>query len=253
MDSDTTEMNHEGETALITGGAHRVGKAITLALAAAGVNVVINYNTSDAPAEETMMKARSLGVDAMLAQADVSDYTQVQAMFAAATERFGAVDILINSASKFRKTPLPTDNLEDWHTAIDVLVHGSFHCSNIVAPMMLDQGTGVIINIVDLLAWHPRPGYAAHAVGKAALLALTRQLAVDLAPSVRVNAVAPGPVLPPAHYSPQVNARIAKRTLLQRWGTPEDVAQAVMYLINAEYVTAETITVDGGERYGSNL
>ena len=244
-------MNPKGKTAIITGGAHRVGKAITLGLANAGANVVINYNASSEAARETANEAHSLGVKAIATKANVVAYSQVKHMVREATENFGGVDILVNSASSFKKTPMPTDSPEDWRTATDILIHGAFHCANAVAPIMLQQGVGVIVNIVDMLAWHPRPGYSAHSVGKAGLLALTRQLAVDLAPDVRVNAVAPGPVLAPDHYSASTNARIASRTLLKHWGSPGDVSQAVLYLVEADYITAETITVDGGERFAN--
>ena len=240
----------KGKTALITGGAHRVGKAITLALAEAGANVVINYNTASQAAEATVAEAQGLGVGALMVQADVSDRQQVEAMVAAAQEKFGGVDILVNSASLWRKTPFPMEDVSDWHRVTDILIHGAFYCANAVAPLMLQQGAGVIVNIIDLSAWNPWPGFTAHAVGKAALLALTRQLALELAPAVRVNAVAPGPVLPPPNYSPQQIERVANRTLLKRWGRPEDIAQAVMYFVTAPYVTGETLAVDGGERLG---
>ncbi len=244
----TKEQMTKGKTALVTGGAHRVGKAITLALARAGANVVINYNTSSQAAEATVAEAQGLGVDALMLQADVSDRQQVEAMAAAAHKKFGSVDILVNSASLWRKTPFPMDDVTDWHRVTNILIHGAFYCANAVAPLMLQQGAGVIVNIIDLSAWTPWPNFTAHSVGKAALLALTRQLALELAPAVRVNAVAPGPVLPPPDYSPQQIERVANRTLLKRWGTPEDIAQAVMYFVTAPYVTGETLAVDGGER-----
>jgi 3-oxoacyl-[acyl-carrier protein] reductase/pteridine reductase len=243
-------MDLAGRTALITGGAHRVGRAITLALARAGANVVINYHTSSAAAVATAAEARALGVSALPVQADVSDPRQVAAMVAAAREHLGTIGILVNSASRFEKTPFPTDDLAPWHRVTGILIHGSFYCANAVAPMMLERGEGAIVNIVDLSAWEPWPNFAAHSVGKAALLALTRQLALELAPTVRVNAVAPGPVLPPPDYDETKITRIARRTLLNRWGTPEDVAEAVLFLIRADYITGEVVTVDGGERYG---
>jgi NAD(P)-dependent dehydrogenase (short-subunit alcohol dehydrogenase family) len=240
-------MNPKGKTALITGGAHRVGKAITMALARAGANVVINYHTSSEAAEGTAAEARALGVEALPVQADVSDLQQVDVMVEAAKNRFGGIDILINSASHFEKTPFPTHDVSAWQRVTGILIHGSFYCANQVAPLMLERGEGAIINIADLSAWEPWPDFAAHGVGKAALLALTRQLALELAPTVRVNAVAPGPVLPPPAYSEAQLARIAQRTLLNRWGTPEDVAHAVIFLVKADYVTGEVIVVDGGE------
>ncbi len=247
MTNDQGQMT-KGKTALVTGGAHRVGKAITLALAEAGANVVINYNTASQAAEATVAEAQGLGVGALAVQADVSDRRQVEAMVAAAQEKFGGVDILVNSASLWRKTPFPMEDVSDWHRVTDILIHGAFYCANAVAPLMLQQGDGVIVNIIDLSAWRPWSGFTAHSVGKAALLALTRQLALELAPAVRVNAVAPGPVLPPPDYNPQQIERVANRTLLKRWGRPQDIAQAVLYFVTAPYVTGETLAVDGGER-----
>lgn len=243
-------MNPKGKTALVTGGAHRVGKAITRALAQAGANVVINYHTSFEAAEATAAEIQALGVKALIVQADVADYQQVEQMVAAAREKFGGIDILVNSASLWRKTPFPMTNLEGWHRVTDILINGSFYCANAIAPLMLAKGEGAIVNIADLSAWEPWPGFMAHSVGKAALLALSRQLALELAPAVRVNAVAPGPVLPPPDYDEAKIARTAAKTLLNRWGTPEDVAEAVLYFIRADYVTGEVIAIDGGERLG---
>ena len=243
-------MQLRGKTALITGGAQRVGRAITLALAHAGCNVVINYSKSGQAAEATAADARAAGVRALPWQADVANHEQVTAMVAAAEERFGGVDILINSASHFEKTPFPTGDLAGWQRVTRILIDGAFYCANAVAPGMLRRQNGVIINIVDMAAMQPWPNFAAHSVGKSALLGLTRQLALELAPSVRVNGVAPGLILPPPGYSPKQIERAASRTLLGRWGTVDDVTHAVMYLIEADYVTGEVIVVDGGERYG---
>lgn len=243
-------MDPSGKTALITGGAHRVGKAISLALARAGANIVINYNTSSAAAEATAAEIGALGVEALAIQADISDHRQVEKMVAAAVDRFGSVDILVNSASLWRETPFPTNNFDDWHQVTGTLINGSFFCANFVAPLMLKKGQGVIINIIDLAAFEPWPNFMAHSVGKAALLALSRQLALELAPAVRVNAVAPGPVLPPPDYDDAKIARTAQKTLLNRWGAPEDVAEAVLYFIKADYVTGEVLAIDGGERFG---
>lgn len=242
-------MEINGKTALITGGAHRVGKAITLALAQGGANVIINYHSSAGPAEETVAEARALGVDAIAVQADVADLDQVNGMVATAVDHFGTVDILVNGASLWRKTPFPMDDLADWHRVTGILINGSLYCANAVAHAMLVQGEGAIVNVVDLSAWKPWRGYTAHSVGKAALLALTRQLALELGPAVQVNAVAPGPVLPPPDYGEQQIAAVAARTLKKRWGTANDVADAVLFLIHADYITGEVIVVDGGERY----
>jgi 3-oxoacyl-[acyl-carrier protein] reductase/pteridine reductase len=241
----------KGKTALITGGAHRVGKAIALTLAQAGANVVINYHSSDAAARETVREAQAVGVGALAVQADVGNLEQVRALVASAGDQFGAVDILVNSASIWKKTPMPMGDFTDWHRVLGVLVDGSMYLADAVAPAMLEREEGTIINIVDLSAWKPFSGYIAHSVGKAALLALTRQLAVELAPAVSVNAVAPGPVLPPPDYSEDEISRVARRTLKGRWGVAQDVADAVRFLVEADYITGDVIVVDGGERLGS--
>jgi pteridine reductase len=246
-------MDIQDKTALVTGGAHRVGKAIALGLARAGANVVINYHGSAQAAEETVAEVRAVGVEALAVRADVSDPDQVQAMVGAAVDRFGAVQILVNSASLWRKTPFPMEDYADWHRVTRVLIDGSLYCANSVAPSMLERGEGAMVNIVDLSAWEPWPGFTAHSVGKAALLALTRQLALDLAPAVQVNAVSPGPVLPPPGYDAEQIDRVARRTLKRRWGSPKDVVDAVLFLVRADFITGEVIAVDGGERFGHRL
>lgn len=243
-------MEMQGKTALVTGGAHRVGRAISLAFARAGANVVVNYHSSAVEAVSTAAEIERLGVKALPFQADVSKPDQVHAMVAAANECFGGVDLLVNSASIFVETPIPTQDFSLWHKVTNILLDGAFYCSNAVAPYMLEKGEGAIIFIIDLSAWEPWPNFAAHSVGKAGLLALSRQLALEFAPSVRVNAVAPGPVLPPPNYSAEKIEATGAKTLLNRWGRPEDVADAVLFLAKADYITGDVIAVDGGERYG---
>ena len=243
-------MEIAGKVALVTGGAHRVGKAITMMLAKAGAHVVVNYYSASTEAEQTVAEAQALGVHARAIQCDVAEWTEVQSMADAIIEEFGGVDIIVNSASLFDKMPFPTDDLSTWHRVTAVSIDGPFYVCNALAPSMLARGGGSIVNIVDLSAWEPWVNFTAHSVSKAALLAFTKQLALELAPTIRANAVAPGPVLPPPNYDEKQAEKTARRTLLRRWGTPEDVAFAVRYLLEAEYVTADVITVDGGERYG---
>ena len=243
-------MDLKGKTALVTGGAHRVGKAITLALAKEGANVVINYRSSDKQAIDTAQEAAAMGVETLVVQADISKLDQVKEMVRQTKEKFGSVDVFVNSASPFIQTPLPTSDYNQWHNVIDIIIHGSFYCANEIAPLMLEGGGGAMIFIVDLSALEPWPNFAAHSVSKAAMLALSKQLALELAPSVRVNAIAPGPVLPPPDYSEQKIKRTAQKTLLNRWGTAEDVAQTVVFLAKSDYITGDLIAVDGGERFG---
>jgi 3-oxoacyl-[acyl-carrier protein] reductase/pteridine reductase len=243
-------MELKNKTALITGGAVRVGREITLSLAKAGAHVAINYYQDADEAARTAREAASYGISALAVQADISQWTQVKRMFATIHRKLGPIDILVNSSSLFKPTPLPTESVEAWQAVTGILVNGAFYVSNLAAFDMLKKKQGVIVNIIDLTAWEAWPHFAAHVVGKSALLALTRQLAVDLAPHVRVNAIAPGPILPPRDYSPEKIKRTAAKTLLGRWGTPEDISRTVIFLIESDYINAEVVTVDGGERYG---
>lgn len=246
-------MDPKGKVALITGGAHRVGKAITLMLAQAGAQVVVNYNTSAAEAAQTVAEVQALGVEALAIQADVADWDAVQAMSKSIRQHFGGVDIIINCASYFGKTPFPVSDPGLWHKVTRISIDGAFYVCNALVPSMQQRGGGAIVNIVDLSVWQPWPNFMAHSVGKAGLLALTKQLALELAPTIRANAVAPGAVLPPPDYSAEQIQKSAASIPLEKWGGAEAVAQAVKYLIEADFVTGDVLTVDGGERLGKKL
>jgi NAD(P)-dependent dehydrogenase (short-subunit alcohol dehydrogenase family) len=243
-------MNIENKVALVTGGAHRVGKAITLMLAKAGANVVINYHTSAAQAEATAEEVRALGKKVLSVQADIANYAQVKAMAGQIKIWFGGIDILVNSADRWEKSPFPSEDIGPWERIVGTGINGPYYVTNVFAPLILERGGGAIVNIVDLSAWEAWPNFTAHAVAKTSLLAMTRQFALELGPTIRVNAVAPGPVLPPPDYSPEQIERVATRTLLNRWGSAEDVAWTVKFLIEADFITGETIRVDGGEHFG---
>ncbi len=241
-------MDLNGKVALVTGGAVRVGKAISLALADAGADIVMNYNTSAAASTQTVAEIEARGRQALAFQADVAQGAQVQAMVDAAIARFGRLDVLVNSASVWQRTPWEELTEEMWDAKVDVDLKGAFLCAKAASPYLTAHGNGAIINIVDLSALKPFPNFLAHSAAKAGLLNLTYGLAQELAPAVRVNAVAPGPVLPPPDYTEAQNAATAKRTLLGRWGTAEDVADAVVFLAKAPYITGVLLPVDGGER-----
>jgi NAD(P)-dependent dehydrogenase (short-subunit alcohol dehydrogenase family) len=213
--------------------------------------VAINYFNSAGAAEETAAEVRAFGVDALPVQCDVSDPAQVHEMAQVIERHFGGVDILVNSASHFGRTPFPTDDPaihDEWRKVTRILIDGPWYLCNALVPAMQDRGGGVIVNIADLAAEQPWRGFAAHGVGKAALLAFTRQLAIELAPTIRANAVVPGYILPPPAHSEQRIQQAAQRTLLGRIGSPSDAAHAVKYLIEADFVTGEVLYVDGGER-----
>jgi len=237
-----------GKVALVTGGAVRVGRAIALGLADAGADIVLNYLSSAQAAVVTAAEIEARGRQVLAYQADVSRAEQVAAMVDAAVGMFGRLDVLVNSASLWRRTPWAELDEADWDQLLDINLKGPFLCAQAAAPHLAAHGNGVIINIVDTSAFVPFPNLMPHSASKAGLLNLTYALAKELAPAVRVNAVAPGLVLPPPHYSEKQIVALARRTLLGRWGSPEDVAGAVVYLVQAGYVTGVVIPVDGGRR-----
>ena len=234
----------------MTGGAHRVGRAIALALAEAGARIAIAYHQSAEEAAETVEELRGHDVDADAFGADLAQPAEAARLAEAVAGSFGPIDVLVNSASWFATDAFPTGDTTTWYQTLDVVLHGPFHLTNAVAPSMLERGGGAVVNIVDLSAWQPWPGRAAHSVAKAALLALTRQVAVELAPTVRCNAVALGPTIEPAKFGPDQVERLRRRTLLGRWAGGTEAGRAVRFLLEAEAVTGECLTVDSGEQYG---
>lgn len=238
-------MDLEGRVALVTGGAIRVGRAISLALAGEGADLVVNYNSSATEADAVVGRARELGREALAVQADVSTETGIAGLIARTREQFGRLDLLVNSAALFERTPFESITRDEWRRVIAVNLEGPFFLSQAAAPM-LRESHGSIVNICDLSAVQAWPTFAHHAVSKAGLLHLTRVLARALAPDVRVNAIIPGTVLPPEDFEGEDHAGGSDRRVVRREGRAEDVAQAVLFLWRAGFVTGETITVDGG-------
>lgn len=239
------------EVALVTGSAHRVGKAIALELARCGVHILAHYSSSLDAATQTVREIKSLGVDAFPVQADISAPGGVEAIFAALSEHFDRLRILVNSASVFQQRSLLEVTLQDWQQTLNVNLTAPFLCTQAAAAVMRrnDPSGGVIINILDKGALDPWPRYPHHSVSKAALLMLTKVSAASLGPDIRVNAVIPGPVMKPSGsgMSKDQWAALGKRLPLQRTGEPEDVARAVVYLASETFLTGTVIHVDGGE------
>ncbi|HUF49551.1 MAG TPA: SDR family oxidoreductase [Longimicrobiales bacterium] len=235
-------MEITGTTALVTGGARRVGRVISLALAEAGADVVVNYNASGAAAAQTVADIGGLGRRALAVQADVSRADDLDRLIAETTAAFGRLDIVVNSASLFERSPVLDITEAEWDRVLGVNLKAPFLLSQRAAPLLRRRG-GVIINILDLSAFQPWPSFAHHAVSKAGLLHLTRVLARALAPEIRVNAIAPGTVLPP---EAQAGEDGSERRVLRREGEPADVTDALLYLIRSDFVTGEILVVDGG-------
>ena len=243
-------MELTGRTALVTGAAKRVGREVALELARDGANVAITFQSSGDAAEKTVSDLQGQGVDAVAVELDLEYVDNIGRAVDDVVSHLGPIDVLVNNASYFEPTPFPTQDHRGWHKTFDVIVHGAYHLANAVAPQMLERNGGRIINMVDLSAWHPWPDRGAHSVAKAAVLAFTRQLAVELAPYVTVNAVAPGPSVPATSFDQDQIDRLARRTLLGRWGGAAEVASAVRFLVTSDFVTGECLTVDGGEKWG---
>jgi pteridine reductase len=241
-----------GKTALVTGAARRVGSAIARALHAAGANVVLHYRSSadDATALERELNAARAG-SAKSAEADLLEVAHLPALVAVATQGFGGLDILVNNASSFYPTPVGDITAIDWDDLIGTNLKAPLFLAQAAAPA-LHQAKGLIINLADIHGIRPLRRYPVYSIAKAGLIMLTRSLARELGPHVRVNAVAPGPVLWPEDGLDQaLQEDITSRTALKRMGAPEDVARAcVFFATEAPYVTGQVLAVDGGRSIG---
>lgn len=237
-----------GKIALVTGSAHRVGRAVALELARRGCHLMVHYNGSADKAAETVEEIRALGVRAESFRADMAEPDQIAALFAEIKRVYSRLDILVNSASIFDTGVLIDLSLEDWERSIRVNLTAPFLCTQHAARMMREAGVpGAIVNISDLGGLHGEPSYPQHSVSKAGLLMLTRVAARSLGPDIRVNAVIPGMVLRPPDMDEATWDKLAGRVPLQRDGSAEDVARAIAYLLSEDYLTGTVITVDGGE------
>lgn len=241
-------MMLQGKAVLVTGAARRVGRVIAAALAQRGARVAIHYHRSKKEAERFRDELRtSFGREAAAVQADLSDPRQIERMVAAAAKRLGGLDILVNNASIYEKSEFGRTSLAEWDAHLDTNLRAPFFLCQAVAPYMRRKGEGKIINIADWAGLRPYADYIPYCVSKAGLLCLNTALAKALAPQIQVNAIMPGPVLLPEGYSARMRENVRNATLLKRLGSPEDVAKAVLYLIeNADFVTGAAIPVDGG-------
>jgi pteridine reductase len=235
-----------GAVAVITGGARRLGKSITLALAALGCHVVINYRSAAADAEVTAGTARAAGVRALAVQGDVTQSAAVQHLLNATLAAFGRVDVLVVNAGAFRRTPLATLSEEEWDAMLTHNLRAAYLCAQRFGLHMRAHGGGCIVTLADVAGIRPWVDYLPYSIAKAGIITLTQALAKELAPSVRVNAIAPGPVLFPDDFDPAIRQREIERTLLKREGRPQNIADAAVLLIRNDYITGVVLPVDGG-------
>jgi len=234
-----------GRIALVTGAGRRVGRALAVALGAEGMRVAVHYHASDRGARETAQFIVDAGGTASLVSADLTKPDEPERLVRDVVEQLGAMDVLVNSSAVMERTPLGEVTAAAWDAMMALNLRAPFLLAQAAAPH-LSRRKGAIVNIADLAAFETWRGYIPHAITKAGIVQMTRGLAHALAPKIRVNAVAPGPVLLPDGWTPDQAEHLTATTPLGRIGTPEDVAQAVLYLLSADYVTGETIIVDGG-------
>lgn len=242
-------MELASKVVLLTG-AKRIGADVAAAVAGRGADVAILYRSSPAEAEDVATTVRGTGRRALVIQGDVSDPLSCRAAVARVDAELGRLDVLVNMASLYRRVPLEELTPDRWRSQLSVDLDGTFHCSLMAVPIMRRLGGGRIVNFADWLAASGRPryqGFLPYYVAKAGVQAFTEALAYEVAADqILVNAIAPGPILPPPDTSDDERAAVAAATPLGRWGGSAEIVKAVLALIETDFITGETIRVDGG-------
>jgi NAD(P)-dependent dehydrogenase (short-subunit alcohol dehydrogenase family) len=242
-------MDLAGRAALVTGGT-RIGSSVATALAARGVDVALTYHQSREKAERTAAAGREQGRRSLVVHADLAEPDACRDVVAGAAEAFGRLDILVTLASVYERVAYDRLTEADWERNLAVDLRSSFACAHAAAPHMRATGGGRIVFFSDWIAASHRPrytGYVPYYVAKAGVIALGEALALELAAdNILVNTIAPGPILPAASVTEKENEAVIRATPLGRWGGPEPVVQAVIMLLESDFITGETIQVDGG-------
>lgn len=248
-------MQLPGKVALVTGSARRIGKSIALELARRGASIVLHYHSSADLAAETAREIEVLGAQVLPVRADLANPGDIEALFAAADRRFGRLDVLVNNAASFERAPFEEISAEDFDRVVAVNLRAPFLAMRHAAPRLRASPrgpgeVGCVVNIVDLSAEQAWLGYAHHGAAKAGLAQLTRLAAHELGPEIRVNAIAPGAILPWPGRAADDPAwkRRGDHIPARRVGSPEDIARAVAFLVESEFITGAILPVDGGER-----
>lgn len=242
-------MELRDRVVLLTGG-KRIGATVAIELARRGADVALSYNRSRTEAEAAAEEIRALGQRALVCAADVSSASACEALVAAVVADLGRLDVLVNMASIYRSVPFDRMTDGDLQASLDVDLKSAFNCAQAAAPHMRGAGGGRIVNVSDWLAVSQRPrykGFVGYYVAKTAIIGLTSALALELARDhILVNAVAPGPILAPPDLPDEELAAVEKATPVGRWGGAEEIAKAVVALVETDFITGETIRVDGG-------
>jgi 3-oxoacyl-[acyl-carrier protein] reductase len=239
-----------GQVAIVTGASRGIGRAVAIALAAEGAKIVVNYASSNSAADGVVAEIEGMGGEAIAVQADVAQSEQVDALFSAAMEKWGKVDVLVNNAGIARDTLLLRMKLEDWQAVIDLNLTGVFLCTKAASKIMLKQRSGRIINLTSVVGEMGNAGQSNYSASKAGVIGFTKTVAKEVASrGITVNAVAPGFITTDMTADLKVGEEVLKMIPLGRYGQPEEVAGLIRFLAAdpaAAYITGQVINVDGG-------
>ena len=239
------EKRLTGRVALVTGAAKRLGRFVALRLAAEGADLVIHYSRSEAEAQDTVHEIEKLGQRAIPISANLTNVREIQNLVDQTVSHFHRLDILVNNAANFLEAKFGSTTEQSWDASLDTNLKAPFFCAQAAAPHLAKSGKGIIVNFADiggLLGWRD---FLPHSVSKAGVIFMTRILAKELAPTVRVNAIAPGTITMPGD-PPEWQTDFVRRAPLRRTGRPDEIADAVLFLITAEFLTGQTLVLDGG-------
>lgn len=240
-------MDLKNKNILVTGGAVRVGRAITTGLADAGARVFCHYFADEQAARELASEIRRKGFEIELIQGDLRRLDEISRVVETVVKEGGSIDVLVNNAAIFFRTPLGNISEEEWDTLFTMNLKSPFFCSQCAGNHMRRQGYGKIVNIGDPSGLNPWPGFIPYGITKSGIISMTKGLAKALAPEVQVNCINPGPVMFPGNYTDADKKRALDATLLKREGSPHDIAAAVRFLIaGSDYITGSVLNIDGG-------
>ncbi len=239
------EKKLHGRVALVTGAGKRIGRAIALRLASEGADVAVHYGKSEAEAREVVEQIQHLGRRAFSLKADLTGVAAIQSLIPAVEKEFGRLDILVNNAANFIETRFAAITEAIWDNTLDTNLKAPFFMAQAAARLLALSGKGVIVNFSDIGGLTGWPGFPAHSISKAGVIMMTRVLAKELAPQIRVNAIAPGTITMPGDPADWEQDFI-RHSPLKRSGTLQDITDAIMYLVTAEFATGQVLVLDGG-------
>jgi pteridine reductase len=242
----TLFMDILGKVALITGSAKRIGRETAIELARRGARIAIHHRSDREAASETLALVEAAGGAGYIFGAELTDSADVRRLFQGVEERFGGLDILVNNASIFDPSAIEDMTPAQWDEQMESNAKAPLFVAQAAARLMQPRGHGKIINLVDVAGEMIWENYFAYSISKAALIAVNRGLAKAYAPSIQVNAIAPGPILFPEYYSEEQKQSAIGKTLLQRAGSPRDIVNAIVFFIENDYITGDVLHVDGG-------